>query len=105
MSEQQEAVKQFAIQKLYVKDVSFESPSSPQSFSFKKWEPKIDLNLSNNQLTELPDELTAMNQLEELNLSGNPLPPRYAALHRTDGWFDEMTGYAESPNPPYRVDS
>ena len=48
MSENQETSKQFAIQKLYVKDASFESPDSPQSFSFKKWDPKIDLNLTNS---------------------------------------------------------
>ncbi|MCP4282863.1 MAG: protein-export chaperone SecB [Gammaproteobacteria bacterium] len=49
MSEEQENKKQFAIQKLYVKDASFESPDSPNSFSFKQWDPKIDLNLTNNQ--------------------------------------------------------
>ncbi|UCH41815.1 MAG: protein-export chaperone SecB [Gammaproteobacteria bacterium] len=49
MSEKQENNKQFAIQKLYVKDASFESPASPGSFSFSKWDPKIDLNLSNTQ--------------------------------------------------------
>lgn len=49
MSEEQEIKKQFGIQKLYVKDVSFESPSTPNSFSFKKWDPKIDLNLTNSQ--------------------------------------------------------
>lgn len=47
MSEKSEVQKQFAIQKIYIKDVSFESPGSPQSFSFGKWEPKIDLNLTN----------------------------------------------------------
>lgn len=40
--------KQFAIQKLYVKDVSFESPGSPHSFSYTKWNPKVDLNLTNS---------------------------------------------------------
>ncbi len=49
MSEEQETRKQFAIQKLYVKDASFESPTSPESFSFSNWKPKIDLNLTNNQ--------------------------------------------------------
>ena len=48
MSEDQETKKQFAIQKLYVKDASFESPSTPQSFQFKQWKPKIDLNLANS---------------------------------------------------------
>lgn len=49
MSEEQENRKQFAIQKLYIKDASFESPDSPNSFSFKQWDPKVDLNLTNNQ--------------------------------------------------------
>ena len=37
--------KQFAIQKLYIKDISFESPSSPMIFT-EKWEPSVDLNLT-----------------------------------------------------------
>jgi len=46
----------FSIQKIYVKDVSFESPDTPQAFSFTKWEPKIDLNL-NNAHTNIDDKL------------------------------------------------
>jgi len=42
-----EQAKKFAIQKLYIKDASFESPGAPHSFRFQKWEPKIDLNLTN----------------------------------------------------------
>jgi len=49
MNESTETKQQFAIKKLYVKDVSFESPTSPRSFSYQKWEPKIDLNLTNKQ--------------------------------------------------------
>ena len=49
MNESSEQQKQFSIQKLYVKDASFESPDTPNSFGFKKWEPKIDLNLTNTQ--------------------------------------------------------
>ncbi len=47
--EQQNPNKQFAIQKLYVKDASFESPGAPECFSFQQWEPKIDINLTNSQ--------------------------------------------------------
>src|SRR5574343_547816 len=36
--------KQFAIQKLYTKDISFETPNSPNIFT-QKWEPALDLNL------------------------------------------------------------
>jgi preprotein translocase subunit SecB len=41
------AAKQFSIQKLYLKDASFESPGTPNSFGFTKWDPRIDLNLTN----------------------------------------------------------
>jgi preprotein translocase subunit SecB len=37
---------QFAFQKIYVKDLSFESPNSPQVF-LEKWEPDINLHLRN----------------------------------------------------------
>ncbi len=37
--------KQFAIQKLYLKDVSFESPNSPAIFT-ESWEPRVDFNLN-----------------------------------------------------------
>ncbi|MEM7561758.1 MAG: protein-export chaperone SecB [Pseudomonadota bacterium] len=51
MTDQQAPQKQFAIQKLYVKDASYESPNSPEAFTFQKWEPKIDLNLNNSSRT------------------------------------------------------
>lgn len=47
MTEQTAPQNQFSIQKLYIKDVSFESPSTPEVFSFKNWEPQIELNLNN----------------------------------------------------------
>ena len=49
MNDKQEDKKHFAIQKLYVRDVSFESPGVPETFNFRNWEPKIDLNLTNDQ--------------------------------------------------------
>ena len=47
MSDEQAPQNHFSIQKLYVKDVSFESPATPKVFSYQKWDPKIDLNLTN----------------------------------------------------------
>lgn len=38
--------KQFAIQKLYIKDLSFETPNSPTVFT-QRWEPKVEFNLEN----------------------------------------------------------
>ena len=37
--------KQLAIQKVYIKDFSFESPNTPQVFGRSDWAPKTDLNL------------------------------------------------------------
>ena len=44
-NEQQVPDKQIAIQKIYIKDFSFESPKSPQIFQSQDWAPKTDLNL------------------------------------------------------------
>jgi preprotein translocase subunit SecB len=45
MSEENTAVeKQFSIQKIYTKDMSFETPNSPKVFT-EKWEPAVDFNL------------------------------------------------------------
>ena len=56
MADEQAPETHFSIQKIYVKDVSFESPGTPKAFSFNKWEPKIDLNL-NNAHTSIGDNL------------------------------------------------
>jgi preprotein translocase subunit SecB len=39
--------KQFSIQRIYVKDVSLETPNSPMIFT-DKWEPNVEFNLSSN---------------------------------------------------------
>lgn len=45
MAEQNSPVeRQFSIQKIYTKDVSFETPKSPKIF-IEKWEPSVDFNL------------------------------------------------------------
>ena len=45
---------QFAIQKIYLKDVSFESPNSPQAFTEGDWQPQINvqINSSNHLIAE-----------------------------------------------------
>ena len=49
MNETTTPQKQFGIQKLYLKDVSFESPDAPHSFNFKSWDPSVEMNMTNNQ--------------------------------------------------------
>ena len=39
--------KQFSIQKLFIKDLSFESPNAPIIFT-EKWSPTVDINLNSN---------------------------------------------------------
>lgn len=39
--------KQFSIQKIYTKDISFETPNTPTIFT-AKWEPSVDFNLGTN---------------------------------------------------------
>lgn len=48
MSEQQGPDEpQFALQRIYVKDLSFESPKAPESFRME-WNPKINLELNSS---------------------------------------------------------
>jgi len=46
----------FVLQKIYVKDISFETPNSPDIF-LEKWSPKVDMNLS-NEGKKINEELT-----------------------------------------------
>lgn len=39
---------QFAIQKIYLKDVSFESPNSPQAFTDGEWKPQINVQINSS---------------------------------------------------------
>ena len=45
MAEQNKAEKQITIQKIYLKDFSFESPNSPTIFTAGEWKPTTNLNL------------------------------------------------------------
>ena len=38
--------RQFSIQKIYLKDISFETPNSPEVFT-QTWEPQVEVNLGN----------------------------------------------------------
>ncbi|MDH3327113.1 MAG: protein-export chaperone SecB [Gammaproteobacteria bacterium] len=47
---QENAERNFQIQKIYLKDVSFETPNTPAIFQ-QKWEPEIGLQLGNSATT------------------------------------------------------
>ncbi len=44
---------QFSMQRIYIKDASFEAPNSPQMFT-KDWQPQISMDL-NSSINELED--------------------------------------------------
>ncbi len=46
---------QFGIQKIYVKDISFETPNSPHIFK-EQWNPKVNMDIANST-TSLSNEL------------------------------------------------
>lgn len=52
--ETQQAEQQFIIERIYVKDISFEAPNSPSVFT-EKWEPDTNLNL-NTQVNPLGED-------------------------------------------------
>lgn len=45
---QQEQTSQFSLQRIYVKDLSFEAPKSPEIFR-EEWNPAVELDLSTRQ--------------------------------------------------------
>lgn len=47
----EEVQRQFSIQRIYTKDISFETPNSPEIF-MQEWKPEINVNL-NNAVKEL----------------------------------------------------
>lgn len=50
-----EETQQFAIQKIYLKDVSFESPNSPQAFTEGEWKPQINVQINSGNETVAKD--------------------------------------------------
>lgn len=97
MSESPTSKQQFSIQKLFIKDSSFESPSSPQSFRFNKWDPKIDLNLTNKQthidadLYEVVLSVTATVSHEET--TAFLVEVHQAGLFQIGGFGEEQKNY------------
>ena len=49
----QETDRQFAIQRVYTKDISFETPNSPQVFT-QEWKPEVNVNM-NSEVQSLDD--------------------------------------------------
>jgi preprotein translocase subunit SecB len=50
-----DALKQLVLQKVYLKDCSFESPNAPEMFASGQWEPKVQLNITTSSKSIGPD--------------------------------------------------
>ncbi len=50
-----EAAQKFEIQKIYIKDISFETPNSPKIFT-EKWNPKTDVHIQTEN-TKLDEQM------------------------------------------------
>ena len=46
---------QFALQQIYLKDLSFEAPTTPAAFAQEQVEPEIKLNLKNSHTSVATD--------------------------------------------------
>ena len=55
MAEQEQAERQIGIQKIYIKDFSFESPRTPELFTKSDWSPTTNLNLRSTHSDAVDD--------------------------------------------------
>ena len=68
---QNQAQGQFSIQKIYTKDISFETPNSPAIFAQTKWEPEVNVQLNSraaameNDMHEVVLTVTVTAKVEE----------------------------------------
>ena len=53
-AQDQAPAQQFVLQKVYLKDMSFETPNSPEVFT-EKWEPTVNIELKTNGKALAPD--------------------------------------------------
>jgi len=103
MSENQEglsekqAANQFALQRIYLKDASFESPASPNGFR-QAWKPKVNLDL-NTKHSSLEDEMwevvlgltvTTTNEQDEVMYL---IEVQQAGIFHIDGLDDETMAH------------
>ena len=78
MAEQEKAAQnqqpQFMIQKIYTKDISFETPKSPEIFR-EEWKPELDMQLT-NEYKQLDDEHHDVEDLMKTPPApDHPMPP------------------------------
>lgn len=89
--------KEFVIQKIYTKDISFETPNSPDIFR-KEWKPDINLQLGNNTkllseegIHEVVLTLTVTAKIEEE--TAFLVEVQQAGIFNIGGYKDQDLGY------------
>ena len=90
------ASKQLAIQRIYVKDLSFESPRAPQVFS-EDWQPRVDVNLA-SEARPVGPELFEVELVVTVNVKVGEDPAFLVEVHQA-GVF-QLSGFAESELGP-----
>jgi len=94
MSEQEQ--KNFVIQKLYVKDVSFESPNAPEVFLKEEFTPEINVQLGteSNQLNDATVEVVLKITVtaEHEGKTAFLVELHQAGVFTVDGFNDEEKG-------------
>lgn len=95
MTEQAADERQFAIQRIYTKDVSFESPNSPQVF-IGEWKPEINVNLqtavSNLGNDNFEVVLTVTVEAKESDKTAFMAEVQQAAIFLVKGFKEEEMG-------------
>ncbi|MGZ8225633.1 MAG: protein-export chaperone SecB [Methylococcaceae bacterium] len=87
--------KQFSIQKIYTKDMSFETPNSPSIFT-EKWEPSVDFNLGThvatleNTLYEVALTVTITVKCKEI--TAYLVEVTHAGIFTLDGFTEQEMG-------------
>ncbi len=94
MSEEQ--AQQFSIQKIYIKDVSFESPNAPTVFTEGEWKPEVNVQI-NTETKALSDELqevtlTVTVTAKQLDKTAFLVEVKQAGLFQMKGFEAEQLG-------------
>jgi len=92
-NEQKAGDKQLAIQKIYIKDFSFESPHTPTVFARNDWSPKTDLNLRSSHTSGAENNhevvLTISVEAKEEDQTFFLVELHQAGLFHISGYTDE----------------
>ncbi len=95
MTEQAKQERQFAIQRIYTKDLSFESPNAPQVF-LGEWKPEINVGIQ-SQINKLAEEsievvLTINVEATQGENTAFMVEVQQAAIFLVKGFSDEELG-------------